>query len=81
MMKFIPVAVECYSGYRADEYPGAFYFNNNRYEVKEVIDRWYQGDLNPDFPVTNYFRVVTSSGETFILKHDLESDGWYVCGS
>lgn len=74
MMKFIPVSVECYAGYRADEYPRAFTLSNKRYEVKEVIDRWYQGDLNPEFPVTNYFRVETTCGEVFILKHDIEGD-------
>ena len=78
-MRFIPVTVECYSGYRADEYPKAFIFENKRYEVKEVTDRWYQGDLNPEFPVSNYFKVVTSCGNMFILKHETESDEWFIC--
>jgi len=79
MIRFIPVPVESYSGYKADEYPKAFTIDNKRYEVKEVIDRWYQGDLNPEFPLTNYFRIETTCGNRFILKHDLEDDRWYVC--
>jgi len=78
-VRFIPVKVECYSGYRADEYPKTFIFENTRYEVKEIIDRWYQGDLNPEFPVSNYFKVATSCGNMFILKHEPESDDWYIC--
>lgn len=78
-MKFIPISVNCYSGYKADEYPKTFTFENIKYEIKEIIDRWYQGDLNPEYPVTNYFRVETTCGKIFILKHDLEGDGWYMC--
>ncbi|MBN1417121.1 MAG: hypothetical protein JW973_18640 [Bacteroidales bacterium] len=73
-----PIRVECHSGYKADEYPKCFYLNENKYEIKEIADRWYQGDANPEYPVTNYFKVVTVSGERFILKHEVEKDEWYM---
>lgn len=79
MVELIPIKVECYSGYKADEFPKCFYWNNGRFEIEEITDRWYQGETNPEWPVSNYFKVGTSFGMKYILKHDLESDGWYLC--
>jgi len=78
MIKLIPIEVECHSGYKADEYPKFFSRNNKRLEITEIIDRWYQGDANPEFPVTDYFKVGTANRRQFILKHDLENDCWYL---
>jgi hypothetical protein len=79
MKELIPVNVESYSGYKADEYPTCFYWNNNKYEVQEIIDRWYQGDSSPEWSVSNYFKVATISGSQHILKHDLKSGKWHLC--
>jgi hypothetical protein len=38
MLKLIPIKVECHSGFEADEYPKCFYWNNNRFEILEIID-------------------------------------------
>jgi len=75
----IPIKVECYSGYKADEYPKCFYWNDEKYEIQEVTDRWYQGDRDPEWPVANYFKVNTTDGEQYIIRHDLENDEWYLC--
>ena len=75
----ISVKVECYSGYKADEYPKCFYWNDEKYEIQEVTDRWYQGDRDPEWPVANYFKVNTTDGEQYIIRHDLENDEWYLC--
>lgn len=79
MKELIPVGVETYSGYKADEYPTCFYLDNERYEISEIVDRWYQGDRDPAVPVSDYFRVETSRGETCILKHDLAAGAWFLC--
>jgi hypothetical protein len=79
MLKITEIGVECYSGFKADEYPKSFYLGETRYEIKAIIDQWYQGDLNPDFPVSDYFKVETPDGEQFLLKHDLGKDEWYLC--
>jgi len=79
MFKLIPIKVECHSGYKADEYPKCLYFDNIKLEVQEVTDRWYQGDRDPEYPVSNYFKVKTTDGDQYIIKHDLESDTWYLC--
>jgi hypothetical protein len=79
-MNLIPVKVESYSGYKADEYPACFYWNKERFEIQEITDRWYQSDSIPGWPVSDYFRVLTTSGSQYIIKHDHESDEWYLCG-
>ena len=80
MIKLIPIEVECHSGFKADEYPKCFFWNNSRFEISQITDRWYQGDSNPEYPVSNYFKVETTGGEQFIIRHDLESDKWHLCG-
>jgi hypothetical protein len=79
MIRLIQIEVKCHSGYKADEYPESFTRGNDRYEIRQVTDRWYQGDTNPEYPVSNYFKVETISGIQYIIKHDLHCDKWYLC--
>ena len=78
MNDLLPVKVICHSGYKADEYPVHFIWNNTWYEIKEILDRWYQGDRNPDFPVADYFKVNSADGKIFILKHEIKSGKWFL---
>jgi hypothetical protein len=80
MTDSFPIEVECHSGYKADEYPKCFYWYEKKYEIKEILDRWYQGDLNPEFPPANYFKLLTTNDKQFIIKHEIESDKWYLVG-
>jgi len=77
-MNFIAIKVECYSGHKADEYPVCFYWMNIKFEIKEIVDRWYQAQATPDWPVADYFKVCTASKSIYIIKHELESDQWFV---
>lgn len=79
MIKQINIKVECYSGFRADEYPKFIQMDNNRLEIYEITDRWYQGSNSPEIPVSNYFKVETTCGQQFIIKHELDNDEWYLC--
>jgi hypothetical protein len=78
MKDLFPVEVECHAGYKADEYPKRFYWDNLRFEIEEVLDRWYQGDQNPQFPPANYFKVRTTGKKVHILKHETETDRWFL---
>jgi hypothetical protein len=80
MKELIPIKVECHSGYKADEYPKCFYLNNERYDIQAITDRWYQGDTDPEFPVSDYFKVATAGGDQYIIKHEVERDRWYLFG-
>lgn len=78
MKDLFAVTVECHAGYKADEYPTCFYWDNIRFEIEEVVDRWYQGDQNSDFPPANYFKVRTASQKMYILKHDTGTGNWFL---
>ncbi len=78
MNDFIPVQVECHAGYKAGEYPVCFYWENIRFEIREILDRWYQGESNPGFPAANYFKVITTDQKTFILKNEISTDRWFI---
>jgi hypothetical protein len=48
MTELIEIRVECYSGYKADEYPIFYYRDAKRFEIREIIDRGHQGDRNSE---------------------------------
>jgi hypothetical protein len=76
-MKLIPIEVECYAGMKAEETPRRFHFEDRTIEVDEVLDRWYQVEGKPEWPRADYFKV-RSDGHEYLLKHDLESDEWFL---
>lgn len=80
-MFLIPVDVECHAGYKADEAPRAFTWNERRLEIEEVVDRWYEGGLDPARPSSNYFKVRIAGGREYILKQDSASAAWFLVES
>jgi len=76
--KFESARVECYSGYKVNERPAAFTFQGRRWEISEILDRWYEGGMNPDEPIINYFKVKADDGNVFILRYTAASDEWAV---
>ena len=70
--------VECYSGFKANERPVAFTHKGARREIEEVIDRWYEGGVDPGMPATDYFKVKTTAGEIFVLRYVSLFDAWSV---
>ena len=78
-MTFVPAEVQCHSGYKADEFPKSFILNNKQFIINGIIDRWYKARSDPGHPVSDYFKVVTTCGLQYILKHDMENDHWYCC--
>jgi hypothetical protein len=65
------VRVECYSGYKADERPLRLHLRERVLEVAEVEDRWYS-------PGETYFRVLTTDGDRYVLRHTEAQDVWII---
>ena len=63
------VHVDCYSGYKADERPMSVRLNDGAGEIVEIEDRWYS-------PGATYFRVLTESGDRYVLRRDDAQDAW-----
>jgi hypothetical protein len=78
-MILIPIQIDCYAGYKADETPRRFCWENQWVQVEEVLDRWHQGRLDPEWPLADYFKVMGADQHCYLIKHDLESDEWYLC--
>ncbi len=77
-MKLNPIQVECYAGARADETPRRLILEGRTVELGEVVDRWYQVESKPEWPRADYFKVRGQDGRDYLLKHDLESDEWFL---
>ncbi|MGA3181523.1 MAG: hypothetical protein ABSF38_14375 [Verrucomicrobiota bacterium] len=77
-MKLIPIQVECYAGAKAGETPRRFIRQGRSIEVGEVLDRWHQVESKPEWPRADYFKVRAVDEREYLLKHDLESDDWYL---
>jgi hypothetical protein len=65
----IPLRVECYSGFTADERPVAFRLGERRIVVQAVIDRWYGEDHA-------YFKLTGEDGVLYLIRQDRECDTW-----
>ncbi|HWH68060.1 MAG TPA: DUF6504 family protein [Candidatus Sulfotelmatobacter sp.] len=77
-MLLVPIQVECYAGAKADETPRRLTWQGRTREVTEVLDRWYQVESKPEWPRADYFKVRAGEGRDYLLKHDLESDEWFL---
>ena len=77
-MRLIPIQVECYAGAKADETPRRFIWEERAIEVGEVLDRWYQVESKAEWPRADYFKVRAIDGWEYLVKHDLESDQWFL---
>ena len=65
----IPLAVECYAGYRADERPTALTLGGRRIAVRSILDRWRGEDHA-------YFKIVGEDGALYLIRQDLNQNGW-----
>jgi hypothetical protein len=77
-MPYERIKVECYSGYKANERPIAFIFQGARWEVQEIIDRWYEGGHESSRPKISYFKVRTTEGQAFIIRYQSLFDAWSI---
>jgi Domain of unknown function (DUF6504) len=77
-MKLTPIQVECYAGAKADETPRRFAWEGRIIQVGEVLDRWYQVESKREWPRADYFKVRGEDERDYLLKHDLESDEWFL---
>ena len=77
-MELVPVRVMCYAGYKADEHPKCFYWDDIQFDIKEILDRWYQGESSPENPPANYYKVRTVSSGLFILKFEIKRNKWFL---
>ena len=57
----------------------AFSFGDDETAIADIIDKWYQGAGNTEFPESDYYKVSGLNGAEYLLKHELEHDKWFLC--
>lgn len=77
-MQLTAIRVESYAGHKADETPRRMLWEGEWIEVEEVLDRWHQVESQPEWPRADYFKVRGADQCEYLVKHDLESDEWYL---
>jgi len=77
-MNYQLIEVKCYSGYRVNEHPVSFTFQERNWEVSKIVDRWYEGGRTADQPAQDYFKILTRDGEEFILRYNSLFDAWGI---
>ena|SRR5690348_2482432 len=65
----LPIHVDAYSGYKANERPQQFTLDEEIYEIAAVLDQWYE-------PTARYFKVQTVERKTYLFRYDEETDEW-----
>ncbi len=70
--------VDSYAGYKGEETPRTFFYGKRRIEILEVLDRWYEGGLDPQRVTHNYFKVKTAEG-IFLLRYTPRFQSWTAC--
>ncbi len=65
----LPIHVDAYSFYKANERPQQFTLDEEIYEIAAVLDQWYE-------PSAMYFKVRSTEGKTYLLRYDEAVDEW-----
>ena len=63
--------VECHSGYEYGDRPTAFYWQEQRWEVIEILARWRT-------PEGKHFRVNTHHNQIFEILYVESEDTWQI---
>jgi len=76
MIRLVPIHVGCHEGSRAEETPRWFSLNEQRFDIEEIVDRWYQASLDPTTAAAAYFRVRTRDRGVYVIRLDHETLTW-----
>ncbi len=68
-----PVRVISYAGYKADESPRILQLGDTHLPIAQIEDRWYS-------PGETFFRVLTQTGDRYLLRHVEAQGAWTLEG-
>jgi hypothetical protein len=72
------IKVEAYSGYRKNERPLTFYYQDEHREVREILDRWYESNPKAGSPNFAHFKVLASDKKVYFLRYNSRFETWAV---
>ena len=65
------IEVVAYSGYKANEKPLYFVFEQKKLDVVDVVDRWYGEEHD-------YFKVLADDGKVYLIRWHRLLDSWFL---
>ena len=74
----IPINVRSYYGYRAEERPISFVFEENEWQVERILASWRQESINPGKGRRVYFKIKAEGGRAFTIFYDEKNEGWFL---
>ncbi len=78
ILPFLPIKVEAYAGYKAEERPVAFTADGRRYRIEEITERAVMEREGRRF-VSFLVQVRTDSGgDTVRIYYCEDEDKWYM---
>jgi len=75
-MRLEPIEVRSRDEYRGSQEPVRFLWRGDWYTVARILDRWFEGRMDSTRLPMRYFRVETSEGKLFILRHHEVFTAW-----
>ncbi len=75
-MKFHPIQVHTYSGYKADERPLKFEHEGKEHSVREIINQTHEEIVGKG--MRRKFTVRTEEEQIFTLFHEEIKDQWFL---
>jgi len=77
-MQFESIEVITRDEYREAQEPVCFSWRGEQHYVEQVVDRWYEGGIDPTRMPMLYFRVKTRSGEIFLIRYHEFFRAWSI---
>jgi len=71
------ITVNTYSGYKKNERPHSFTFNEKEIQVIELIDAWIE-ERYSDRMRRRFFVIKGNDGYEYRLLQDMRSGTWYL---
>lgn len=77
-MKTRSIKVFAYAGHKGFEKPKAFFIDDDRIEVKEILSSWREGDIDPKLYIKRYFKVKGDDGYEYTIYYDEGLEKWFL---
>ena len=77
-MRFEHIDVSSRDEYKAPQEPVSFVWHGEEHFIEEVVDKWYEGGIDPTRLPMLYFRVKTRSGEIFLIRYHEFFRAWSI---
>ena len=77
-MEFEEIEVCTRDEYKGAQEPLSFVWRGREHPIARVVDRWYEGGVDPARIPMLYFRVETLAGEIFLIRYHEFFRAWSI---